>query len=298
MNNSNSYDIIKTSASGWGALYSPHKPKNNKKEGLRTVLFVSCDCGNLMLRDLAHFETLFPEKLNIVGVVTDDPLDSAAKISIKKRIWSQFPKDEHANIFQRIINSTVSLGVQCYSGAVKTDYFREIYSKWNPEALLMFCFGQKLDEPIFEYPLMGAYNFHPSDLPKKIGAGTQPFQNAIQNGLKSSPLVIHKVTDLIDVGPVIGVSPEVNICLSDGSYPSSIITLLDKITSLGGWMSVSLIDAIISRKENGKTGIVDFIDYDKVMPEEVKAVIKLPAVNDLGEKYAVPLHPLLKNSSE
>lgn len=298
MSTSNSYDIIKTKASGWGALYVPHKPKQDKKAGLRTVLFVSCDCGNLMIRDLAHFESLYPEKLNIVGIVTDDPLDPAAKISIKKRIWSQFPKEEHPKIFESIITSSINLGVQCYSGAVKTDYFREIYRKWNPEAMLMFCFGQKVDAPIFEYPSMGSYNFHPSDLPKKIGAGTQPFHNAIQNGLKSSPMVIHKVTELIDIGPVIGVSPQVNICLSDGGYPSSIITLLDKITSLGGWMGVSLIDTIISKKEKGQTGIVDVIDFEKIMPVEVKVVIDSPAVNDLSEKYAVPLHPLLKNSNE
>jgi folate-dependent phosphoribosylglycinamide formyltransferase PurN len=292
----NSYTVIKSNESGWGAIYNPLKPKMDKKEGLRTVLFVSCDCGNLMINDLARFEALYPEKLNIVGIVTDDPLDPAAKISIKKRIWSQFPQNEHATIFQKVIDSSINIGVSCYSGAVKTDYFREIYRKWNPEALLMFCFGQRIDAEIFDFPKMGSYNFHPSDLPKKVGAGTQPFQNAIQNGLKTAPMVIHKVTEIIDVGPVVGVSPQVNICLEDGSYPKSIITLLDKITSLGGWMGVALIDAIISIKESGVTGNIMNIDFEKIMPQELIDVINLPAVNDLNEKYAVPLHPLLNNS--
>ena len=291
-----SYTIIKSNESGWGAFYKPLKPKMDKKEGLRTVLFVSCDCGNLMINDLSRYEALYPEKLNIVGIVTDDPIDPFAKISIKKRIWSQFPQEEHAAIFQKVIDSSINIGVSCYSGAVKTDYFREIYRKWNPEALLMFCFGQKIDAEIFDYPSMGAYNFHPSDLPKKVGAGTQPFQNAIQNGLKTAPMVIHKVTEIIDVGPVVGVSPHVNICLEDGSYPTSIITLLDKITSLGGWMGVALIDAIISMKQSGNIGYIKNIDFEEIMPQELKDVISLPAVNDLSEKYAVPLHPLLNNS--
>ncbi|MDP3461340.1 MAG: formyltransferase family protein [Bacteroidales bacterium] len=287
------YKTIKNNQSAWGTLYTPLKPKTDQKKGLRTVLFVSCDCGNLMLGNLAHFESLYPGKLNIVGIVTDDPIDPAARISIKKRVWSQFSFHERSTIFQRLINSAMEIGVSCYSGAVKTDYFRNIYREWNPEALFMFCFGQKIDSVLYDFPSMGAYNFHPSDLPGKIGAGTQPFQNAMQNGLKSSPMVIHQVTEIIDVGPIIGVSPSVNICLEDGSYPASIRTLLDKITSLGGWMGVALADAIVSRKENGLTGVIEPIDFNKIMPESVKTKIQMPATNDLNEKYELPLHPLL-----
>jgi hypothetical protein len=287
------YKTIKNTKSEWGALFTPLKPKTIHKGGLRIVLFVSCDCGTLMLRNLAHFESLYPGKLNIVGVVTDDPIDPDARISIKKRVWSQFSTPEKMDIFQRLIDTAIDMGVSCYSGAVKTDYFRDIYREWNPEALFMFCFGQKIDSALYDYPSMGAYNFHPSDLPGKIGAGTQPFQNAMQNGLKSSPMVIHQVTEIIDVGPIIGVSPLVNICLEDGSYPSSIRTLLDKITSLGGWMGVALADAVVSRKEKGLTGIIEPIDFDKIMPLSVKTTIQMPASNNLNEKYEIPLHPLL-----
>lgn len=293
MSQNKSHTIINNNESLWGSMYVPLNPKPIKNQGLRTVLFVSCECGALMLRDLIAFETKYPDLLNIVGVVTDDPIDPKARISLKKRIWSQFSVEKRAELFQNLINTSINDGISCYSGAVKTDYFRKIFQEWNPEALLMFCYGQKIDAAIYEFPFMGAYNFHPSDLPKKIGAGTQPFQNAIQNGLKSSPMVIHKVTELIDVGPIVGVSPQISICLEDGSYPSSILTLLDKITSVGGWMGIALVAELIKIKESGSNSQVNNIDFEEIMPDDLKQKLNSPAVNDLNEKYEVSLHPML-----
>ena len=293
MTMSDSYNTIINQQSRWGALYTPLKPKTEKKAGLRTVLFISCNSGNLLFENLVRFESLYPEKLNIIGIVTDDPVDPFARISIKKRIWNQFLPEERKILFQRTIDASIRIGVPCYSGAVKTDYFREIFYKWNPEALLMFCYGQIIDIAIYGYPVMGSYNFHPSDLQNKIGGGSQPFQNTILNGSKTSVLVIHKVTDIVDVGPIVSVSPPSHICLEEGSYPSSILSLDDKITSVGGWMGVALTDAIICKKEKGMTGHVDHVDIDRLMPETIKTILQKPVIDDLNEKYEVPLHPLL-----
>ncbi|PKP54028.1 MAG: hypothetical protein CVT92_01385 [Bacteroidetes bacterium HGW-Bacteroidetes-1] len=290
---SDSFKIIKNKNSCWGGFYKPLRPKAEKKVGLRAVLFVSCNSGYLLLKNLANFEALYPEKLNIVGIVTDDPLDPDARISIKKRIWNEFTKEEHRFLFQRIIDTSIGLGIPCYSGAIKTDYFHEIFNAWNPETMLMFCFGQIVDTVTHKFPVMGSYNFHPSDLLNNIGVGSQPFQLTIKNGMKTSNLVIHEVTDVIDRGPIVGISPPVNICLTNGSYPDSILTLDDKITSVGGWMGVELIESIFSNKVAGMTGRVDVIDFEKQIPATIKAILKLPAVNDLSSKYEIPLHPLL-----
>ncbi|MEI7981062.1 MAG: formyltransferase family protein [Bacteroidota bacterium] len=277
----------------WGEFYEPEKPKLNLGKGLRVVLFGSCNCGNNTLKNLSLFEKKYPTLLNVVGVVTDDPVDPRARISLKKRIWSQYSPDERSSLREMIINTSMEIGIPCYTGAVKTDYFRNIYKSWNPDAIIMFCFGQKLDPFLYEYPVMGAYNFHPSDLPKQIGAGTQPFQNAIRNGLKTSPTVIHQVTDLIDMGPIVGVSTPVNICLQDGTYPQSILTLLEKITSIGAWMAIQLITVIVSRRAAGKTGPVDWIDFSMALPPEVRQLLMAPATNDITESYEVPVHPVL-----
>jgi len=284
---------INDSASRWGEFFEPLEPKLNKGKGLRVVLFASCNCGNTVINNLSRFEQKYPNLLNLVGVATDESVDPNARISLKQRIWSQYTPDERSRLRSKIINSCMNIGIPCYTGAVKTEYFRNIYKTWNPDILIMFCFGQKLDSFLFDFPSMGAYNFHPSDLPKQIGAGTQPFQNAIRKGLKTSPMVIHQVTELIDMGPVTGVSSPINICLADGTYPKSLLTLLEKTTSIGGWMSIQLIAEIIHRKEKGETGTLDWIDFDKEMPEEVKQFLMSPATNDLTEMYEIPIHPML-----
>jgi len=277
----------------WGELYEPVKPKLNSGTGLRVVLFVSCNCGNTVLKCLSLFEKKHPGLLDITAVVTDDPVDPNARISLKKRIWGQYTPTERSKLKEKIIGTSMGIGIPCYTGAVKTEYFRDLYRSWNPEVLIMFCFGQKLDSFLYTFPVYGAYNFHPSDLPKQIGAGTQPFQNAIRNGLKTSPMVIHQVTELIDMGQIIGVSTPVNICLADGTYPKSLLTLLEKITSIGGWMSVQLIAEIIERKNKGLSGPQEWIDFAKILPENIKQLLMSPATNDLTEMYEVPLHPLL-----
>ncbi|MCK9421735.1 MAG: hypothetical protein M0Q38_03995 [Bacteroidales bacterium] len=287
------YRKIIDAASLWGEFYKPDNPKLNPGKGLRVVLFVSCNCGNIVLNNLFLFEQKYPGLLNVVGVVTDDPVDPDARISLKKRIWSQYTPEERSELKNKIIHTCMQIGIPCYTGAVKTDYFRKIFKSWNPEVLIMFCFGQKIDSFLYEFPVMGAYNFHPSDLPKQIGAGTQPFQNAMRNGLKTSPMVIHQVTELIDMGPIVGVSTPVNICLEDGTYPKSLLTLLEKITSVGGWMCIQLINDIINRKASGETGPVGWIDFNKVLPQDIRQLLMSPATNDLTEMYEVPLHSLL-----
>jgi len=287
------FNKITDRASIWGDYYEPVLPKLNRGKGLRVVLFASCNCGNNLVHGLSLFEQKYPGLLNITGVATDDPVDPNARISLKKRIWSQYNAEERNELKDKIINTCMGFGIPCYTGAVKTDYFRKIYQEWNPEVLIMFCFGQKLDHFLFDFPVLGAYNLHPSDLPKKIGAGTQPFQNAMRNGLKTSPIVIHQITELIDMGPIVGVSTPVNICLHDGTYPKSLLTLLEKLTSIGSWMSIQLIYELINLKTSGKKGAVSWIDFNKEFPEEIKQLLMEPATNDLTEMYEVPFHPLL-----
>jgi len=277
----------------WGELYEPVLPKTNRGNGLKVVLFVSCNCGVTVLKNLYRFEQKYPDQLNIVGVTTDDPVDLAARITLKKRIWYQYTPEERSGLKDKLIGTCMDIGVPCYTGAVKTDYFRRMYESWNPEVLIMFCFGQKLDAFLYEYPSRGAYNLHPSDLPKQIGMGTQPFQNAIRNGLKTSPLVIHQISELIDMGHIVGVSTPVNIRLKDDSVPASLLTLLEKITSVGGWMCVQLVSDIITMKNSGLTGPIDWIDFDQAFPEHIKQQLIRPATNDLTEMYEVPPHPLL-----
>jgi len=287
------YKKITDPESLWGDLFLPDKPKLNQGKGVRLVLFVSCNGGNNLLNALALYEKRYPDQLNIIGVATDDSVNPNARITKKKRVWNEYNDEERCELRSKVLDSCMNIGVPCYTGSVKTDYFRNIYKSWNPEVLFMLVFGQKLDSFLFDYPSMGAYNFHPSDLPKHIGIGPQPFHEAIRKGLKTSVFTIHKITELIDIGPTTGISTPINICLEDETYPKSVITMFEKITSVSTWMGVTLISKIIARKARGLSGPVKRIDFSKALPEEIKQLLLKPATNDRKEMYKVPDHPLI-----
>jgi len=74
----------------WGGLLQPAPSENPDKtnDGLRIVLFGSWEFGYLVLETFKEYERRFPGKINLVGLVTDNPLNPDAKISLKKRIWN------------------------------------------------------------------------------------------------------------------------------------------------------------------------------------------------------------------
>ena len=81
--------INKPGDSDWGQLIIPgkHENPNKTKNGLRVVIMASYQTGYLLIKTLIEFEKKHPNKLNIVGLITDDPLSPHARISMKRRIW-------------------------------------------------------------------------------------------------------------------------------------------------------------------------------------------------------------------
>lgn len=275
----------------WGGYFIPEKTKQGPPCELKIVLFGSAIGGQLVLESLIRFQEKNTGLVSLVGMVTDDPVDPRAKISLKKRIWSNYTSAESEVLRDRIITTSLDAGIPCYSGKVKTGFFREIYRKWAPDVLIMNCFGQKLDAVLYDVPPDGAYNFHPSNLACNIGVGAQPFQDIMRNGLDTSPIVIHKVTEIIDAGPVIGISPEINLRLGSGSYPATILPLLYKINSITGWMSIELVLEILRRKRVSGKGVIDHLDFRDLIPGDIRQMLMAPATDDLNEYYTLPLHP-------
>lgn len=289
-----SYKKITDAGLVWGGLYEPLHRKSNPGKGLRTVIFGSTNAGVLVVDSLLRFEKNYPHLLNLVGVATDDPADPGTRISVNKRIWRYYNPDEICLLRDRMIDTSTDAGVPCYTGGVKTDYFRKVFTEWNPEIIIMCCFGQRIDDFIYTYPSLGMYNFHPSDLAGKIGAGPQPFHGAIDNGHKTSVMTVHQVTELIDHGPIIGNSPPVNICTASGDYPINILSLQEKIPSVCGWLCIELILEAIRRKQSGITGVISSIDFISKIPDSIRQKLLEPATNDLTETYSLPLHDTIK----
>ena len=75
--------------SDWGQLIIPgkHENPNKSNDGLKVVIMASYRTGYLLIKTLLEFEKRHPNKLNIVGLITDDPLSDNARISMKRRIW-------------------------------------------------------------------------------------------------------------------------------------------------------------------------------------------------------------------
>ena len=288
------YKKITDAGSLWGGLYEPFQRKSNPGKGLRTAIFGSTNAGALVVASLLRFEQKYPHLLNLVGVATDDPVDRNTRISVHKRIWKYYNPDEMSILRDRVVNASTNAGVPCYTGGMKTDYFRTIFTDWNPEIIIMCCFGQKIDAFIYNYPPFGMYNFHPSDLAANIGAGPQPFNSTIKNGKKTSIMVVHQVTEIIDRGPIIGNSPAVNICTATGDYPKSILSLQEKIPSVCGWLSIELILEAIEKKQSGQKEIISSIDFNARIPDFIRQKLLEPATDDLTETYSLPLHDKIK----
>jgi len=289
-----SFNKINDSGSLWGGLYKPSQRKSNDGKGLRTAVFGSTNAGALVVGSLIRFEEKYPHLLNLVGVATDDPVDPNARISAQKRIWKNYKTDEMNLLMEKVIKTAINAGLPCYTGSVKTDYFRSILTTWNPDIIIMCCFGQKIDAFIFTYPRRGMYNFHPSELAANIGTGLHPFSDAIKKERKTSTMTVHMVSETIDCGPIIGNSPPVNICTASGDYPKNILTLQEKVPAVCGWMSIELILEVIKNHQSGKNGAISSIDFNANMPDVIREKLLEPAIDDLTEFYTIPLHDKIK----
>jgi len=256
----------------------------------------STTAGKLVLKNLHSLEEKFPELINLVAMATDDPTDEKARISARKRIWAYYNEEEKKSLFEQVLSTANQIGVPCYTGEVKTNYFRQILQEWAPDLIIMCCFGQKIDAVIFDFPTYGMYNFHPSDLKKKIGAGARPFHETMENDHKLSMMSIHRVNEEIDAGPVVGTSPPINICLADGSYPANILTLQEKIPVVCGWMTIELLLATLAQKEKGIHSPVHCVNYHQKFPDYIKSKLMEPASDDLTFDYSLPPHFLFTDN--
>ena len=270
--------IIPLEGSRWGELIIPAKnespDKNNK--GFRVLAINSFLLGYLLFETLKECEKRYPNRLNIVGLVTDDPANPYAKISIKRRIWRLFDKKEKLELEQEMIESALTFGVPCYTGEVKTEYFRKLLKHWNPDAILVCVFGQFFDKPIIDYPKFGIYNFHPADLAHHHGAGPRPYEDLINRKAKTSKVTIHQITENVDAGHILCQSPPINIKLQNGNLTDKILVLDDKMLKPIDKMGAKLISELILKKESGKEGKINKLDLKHYFSDEYKKELKQP----------------------
>jgi len=249
--------------SAWGQLIIPGKDENPEKtsQGLKLILMASYKLGFLLVRTLIEFEKKFPNKLNIVGLITDDPVSPNARISLKRRIWRLFDGEERLDIEDAIVEEALCSGIPVYTGAVKTDYARALVRSWNPDAIQVCVFGQIIDKPIIEFPKLGIYNYHPADLAHHVGAGPRPFQDLIDRDANTSRFTIHQLTEQLDSGQVLGQSPVINVRNKDGSISHNLLVLEDKMTETLDYMAIILTEQLIKFKSASLYHKIDKLNF-------------------------------------
>lgn len=264
--------------STWGQLIFPSTAESKSKtdQGLRVVVFGSYLLGYLLMETLHEFERRNPKRLNIVGLVTDDPASPTAKISVKRRIWRKYDQEETIHLETAMIEAGLKSGVPVYTGAVKTEYFRNLLKTWKPDVILVCVFGQIIDAPIINFPKQGIYNFHPADLLAGHGTGPQPFQDLIDRQATTSIVTIHQLTTDLDSGPILGQSPEVNVRFAEGSLTDNVLVLDDKMLQPIDVMGALLIKTLILHQEAGRKGPLQKLDFARHFNQQTKDWLMQP----------------------
>lgn len=274
----------------WGELILPAEDETENKnvEGLKVLAICSWTLGILAFETLKLMERRLPGKLNLVGLVTDDPTDKNAKISKKRRFWRYYDKQHQEEFEQGIIESALTFGIPCYTGDVKSEFFRNLLAELNPDLIIASGFGQLIDQPIIDYPDYGIYNVHPADLLNHHGAGPQPWEDLIARKAETTRVTIHKVSTTIDSGDIVGQSSLINVRLKNNEFTENVRMIGEKTLLPVDYMVAELVCRIIRRKNEGLHGPVDKIDFEKLFSQEFKNKLMEP-INPENRGHLLPL---------
>ncbi len=266
----------------WGGLLTPGPLDNPGKctAGLRVVLFASWDFGYLALETMKKFENANPGRLNLVGLVTDDPLNPDARISVRKRVWNLLDIPERVLNETFIIESALSHGTPVYTGEIKIDSFREQLRAWQPDAIVVCVFGQIIDSIIRDLPGFGIYNFHPSDLSRHLGAGPSPFTDLAERGAETTVWSIHHVSEEVDCGRVVGQSPDICVHDSHGRLPNDPLTVYRKLADALSPMVWILAEELSARCDARVAGSIDELDIRSRIPDAWRERFLRPVSSD------------------
>ncbi|MCB2186254.1 MAG: hypothetical protein KQJ78_07545 [Deltaproteobacteria bacterium] len=256
----------------WGHLIlpAPGERPATPGQGLRVLAICSWVMGLLAFEPIKALARREPERLHLVGLVTDDPLDPAARISVKKRFWRYYDQDQQEDYELGMVESALRFGVPCYTGEVKCDYFRDKLAAWDPEVIVVSALGQAVDRPIINYPAFGIYNIHPSDLLHQHGAGPHPWEDMVERQAETTRVTLHRVSETIDGGEIVGQSPLINVRLADGGCSDDVRLLGEKSLLPVAGMVEELIRRVVAKKEAGQTGAIASIDFAQVFAQAFK----------------------------
>jgi hypothetical protein len=270
--------VSQAEGSAWGHLILPAPDENplEPKSGTRVLFIGSWILGMLGLQGVKKAARENPGRLNLVALVTDDPLDPNAKISVHKRFWRYYSEQRREDYELSILEEALIFGVSCYTGEVKNAMFRGLLADWDPEIIVVCAFGQLIDKEIIEQPRLGIYNVHPSDLLHHYGAGPQPWEDIVARKATTNRTSVHWVSETIDEGSVVGQSPPINVALPDGQPCEDVLLIGEKSMMVVPRLVEELLRQLIARKESGESGPITTIDFDQAFLPAERDSLMLP----------------------
>ncbi len=283
---------------GWGHSLIPAPDENPEKtdKGLRVLVIGSWTLGMLAFEAIRALEGERPDRVNIVGLVTDDPLDPQARISEHKRFWHYYGKHRQEVYELHILEEALHFGVPCFTGEVKSGLFRSLLAKWKPEAVVVAGFGQLIDAPIIRYPDCGIYNVHPADLRHGHGAGPKPWEDLVERRAETTRLTIHQVSEEIDSGPVVGVSPPINVRLAEGECTDDVRLIGEKTFMPVKTMVGELVRGLCRNWECGRPCRINRMDLESCFSSAERDALMRPI--DPGKRGTLlPLSSLCAGDS-
>lgn len=270
----------------WGALLTPPEPEAPPppppptEDGLRIVLFGSFWIGQAALQAVLAYLRRFNGRARLVGVVTDDAVDPRARISLRKRAWGLMGERERPEVMLRLLATALGAGVPVYTGEIKTPGFRRVLAGWRPDAIVCCGFGQVLDAGIIGAAPYGAYNCHPTDLANGHGAGPAPWDDMAARGVAHTVWSVHRMTEVVDAGPVVGQTPPINVADAEGRLVPDPRAFFYKVLPPIGWMVLRTVDALARRREAGERGPLRRLDLDASMPDALRRRLLRPVAPD------------------
>lgn len=270
--------------SRWGHLIVPGERRAMSQAGsLRVVLFTSSDPGKVMVEAVLAYARKFPGSLELVGVVTDHPVDPNAKISLKKRFWKFASQPLRLLQESEVVNSAISASTEVYTGEIKCEGFRKLLKKWQPDVIISAIFGQIVDAEIIKTPPEGTYNFHPSDLLNGIGAGTSPWEDMERFGTSRTVWSVHQMTEGIDEGKVLGQSPPIEVGDASGVIPQSRMLFMEYIAKRLSWTASRFLSGLVERHRACVTGPMKQIQLGGDLPQQqLESMLKPVTAGDLA----------------
>src|SRR5262249_46584405 len=111
--------FVPVAGSRWGELILPAPGEAEGAGGLRLVMLSSYEFGYLALETVKAYARRFPARVQLVGLATDDPMNTEARIGLKKRLWKHVSREEVVAIETAVVEAALVAGAPAFTGEIK-----------------------------------------------------------------------------------------------------------------------------------------------------------------------------------